>query len=608
MTMTHRLKGINIAEKPLHIWDYIIFFVLAGFCFLTFQQGDLIHTGSSSIAYLNGHFLDFYDYNVEYMGGNAYMPSSYLLFAIWNIPLKLFGMLPVPSIDIPYVALMWYKALPSLFYVLSAFLVYKVAVEFGFGTKKAKICAFIFLGTPIGFFGQFIFGQYDIFTVFFMLLGIYYYFKDFRQPKLKNTLLFILFFGISFTFKYFSLLLFIPLLLLREKNIWKIIRNLILVAVPYAIEVLLYFPSAAFRDGVFGFSATGYIFNASINTGFQNISLVVVFWLAICAWAYFKDLDSKEDHVRWFLYFSNLTMFLCFGLSMWHPQWLLMAVPFWVMGACINKKFHIFMVVDILLMLIFIMFTVNYWVNYLDQQLFNLGIFRHVLPDNLGHKLMMRDVFIVKNHDLLMSAFSGILLAIALFKHPKFTQTDFKESLDKHMALIRTRMILGVGIFVVPAFICLFVALGSQPVVFSGEGESASPVGVTSPICQGETVSQVFTSDKEEIHEIYAQFGTYGRANTSDLKMELEEVDTGKIIYSAEIDASKLKDNGYSKLSTQTISIEPGTRYSLNFYSETADIENCVTIYRTSDTAAAPDDYAVVDDSKQPYNLCIDIY
>lgn len=606
--MNHRLKRINIAEKPLTIWDYVIFFVLAGFCFLTFQQSDLIHTGSSSIAYLNGHFLDFYDYNAEYMGGNSYMPSSYILFAIWNIPLKLFGMLPVPSMDVPYVALMWYKALPSLFYVISAFLIYKIAMELGFGSKKAKICAFVFLGTPIGFFSQFIFGQYDIFTVFFMLLGIYFYFKHFREPKLKNLLLFILFFGISFTFKYFSLLIFIPLLLLREKRIWRILWNLALVAIPYALELLIYYPSSAFQDGVLGFGATGYIFNASIDTGFQHISLIVILWLAICAWAYFKDLDTKEDYARWFLYFANLIMFLVFGLSMWHPQWLLMAVPFWVMGACINKKFHIFMAVDILLMLVFVMFTVNFWVKHVDQNLFIFGIFQNIVPETLGRKVMMKDIFIIQNRDMLMSAFSGILLAIGLFKHPKFTQADFTESLDKHMALIRTRMILGVSIFVIPAFLCLFVALGSPALAFSGTGYSSSPADIVGPVYPGQEVSQVFSVDKDTINEISVQFGTYGRVNTSSLTMEIEDVETGKIIYSTQVNVPKIKDNSYTKLSSEPIAVEPGKLYSLNFSSEDSDIENCITIYRTLDTSAAPDGYAIIDGSKQLYNLCVDIY
>ena len=51
-----------IAEKPLLIWDYVAFAAIAVFCFLVFQQSDLLHTAGCSYGYLNGHFRDFYDY------------------------------------------------------------------------------------------------------------------------------------------------------------------------------------------------------------------------------------------------------------------------------------------------------------------------------------------------------------------------------------------------------------------------------------------------------------------------------------------------------------------------------------------------------------------
>ena len=37
----------------------------------------------------------------------SYLPSTYILFAIWNIPMKLLGVIQVPDLEIPYVALMW---------------------------------------------------------------------------------------------------------------------------------------------------------------------------------------------------------------------------------------------------------------------------------------------------------------------------------------------------------------------------------------------------------------------------------------------------------------------------------------------------------------------
>lgn len=111
---------------------------------------------------------------------------------------------------------MWYKLLPVILYFVTSHLLYKIAMEIGFEEKKAKFCKFAFLVCPIGIYSQFIFSQYDIFMIFFLVLGVYYYFKD-------GLFRFALFFGIAATFKYQALAYFAVLLVLREKDsaIWQ---------------------------------------------------------------------------------------------------------------------------------------------------------------------------------------------------------------------------------------------------------------------------------------------------------------------------------------------------------------------------------------------------
>ena len=437
----------GMVEKPLKAMDWILFAVIGFLCFFSFQQGDIFHTGGSSFAYLNGHILDFYDYNVAFVGGNAYLPSTYILFAIWNIPVYLLRLMTLPSISAPWIVVMWYKALPTLFYILSGFLLYKIGMTIGFDSKNSKLMSYIFLTSPLAFFSQFIFGQYDIFTVFFVLLGIYFYFKN-------DFIKFSILFGIAITFKYFALLIFIPLLLLREKNILKILKNAVIAAVPFVLEVLLYFRSPAFKNGVFGFGAKNYIFDAGFKTTATNISIVVVLWIAVAFWAFFTDVETKEDTLKWSLYFCNIVVFLIFGLSMWHPQWLIFAVPFMVMSSMINKKLDIFMLLDIVLMLFFTIFTVNFWINHVDQALMLNGIFKKIISSNLGVTVSMRSLFVIQDKDLIFSFITGLFLVNAIFKHPKYDIVECNPSIDKHLNIIRARFIIGVAIWVVPSLIC----------------------------------------------------------------------------------------------------------------------------------------------------------
>ena len=77
-----------------------------------------------------GHILDFYEWNVEKADMYAsYMPSTYILFAIWNIPVKLLGILNEPKLEVSYWLMMYYKLLPTLFYLGSSVLIYKIIKE-----------------------------------------------------------------------------------------------------------------------------------------------------------------------------------------------------------------------------------------------------------------------------------------------------------------------------------------------------------------------------------------------------------------------------------------------------------------------------------------------
>lgn len=450
--MSNRLKIEQAKHQRLTWYDWLIAGFFAALCFVSLQQTDLMHTGGSSIAYLNGHFLDFYDYNVQFVEGNSYLPSSYILFAIWNIPVRLLGFLALPVKSVSYYILMWYKVLPSLFYLASGFLVFRIGQTLGMGDTKAKLCAYAFLTTPIGFFSQFIFGQYDSFTVFFMLLGILFFFQ-------KKLLKFAIFTGISLTFKYFPLFVFIPLLFLVEKRIIQLIKYLVIVLLPVAVEILVYLPSAGFRSGVFGFGAINNIFDASIAGRFYSLRIFIILWIAIAAWAYFNEVKDDSDIAKWSFYYANMIMFLLFGISIWHPQWLLLAVPFWVISTFMNKKFDTFMIIDILMMLFFTVYTVNFWPDHVDQDLFSLGIFKHLIQGRINSVLTMRAIFRFQDLSFFYSAFSALVLVQALFKHPKYCTRLLSEPVDQFWPVVRIRFITGLSIFIVPAYICLYMTL-----------------------------------------------------------------------------------------------------------------------------------------------------
>src|SRR6476661_7832104 len=207
--LTDKIKRILPGE--LRLLDLVLYVLVLTSCYVLFQQTDLFHTSSTSYAYLNGHMVDFYDYNNKLLPGwEYYLPLIYILFAIWNIPLKLLGLthdIATSGITLSVGELAWTKLLIVIFYFATAYVIFLIARSISGQSQKAKYIAIIFATSSIAIFGAFMMGEYDIIGVFFTMLGFYFYI---RHDYVK----FSLFFSLAISFKMFPFVIFIPLLLL----------------------------------------------------------------------------------------------------------------------------------------------------------------------------------------------------------------------------------------------------------------------------------------------------------------------------------------------------------------------------------------------------------
>ncbi len=593
-----KVLSISAIEKPLSLFDYIAFVVIGIVCYLSFQQGDIMHTAGSSFGFLQGHILDYYDWVAyEYDIWDSYMPSTYILFAIWNIPMKLFGIMTEPHATAEFWVIMWFKLLPTLFYLSSGVLVYKIAKEIGMGSGKSKLCMYAFLTAPIGFFSQFMFGQYDSFTVFFILLGLLYYYK-------KNHKLFVLFFALAIPFKLWPLLFFVPLLLLREKNIWKIIGNMGLVVIPYAVEFVLFYSNDVFKEYVIGFAPANYVSAAGIDAGNATVSFMILLWGFLCAYAYFREPEDEVKDVQWSLFLCCMVLVALFGLSQWHPQWLLLAMPFFVITAFINKNTKLFLLLDVFMMLFFSAYVVNTWPNHVDQELFSWGIFGDYIYKYIGSKLMMKDIYMITDTKFLYTVFTALLVISAVLKHPKLCVPDFKTDVNNCIGWIRARFFVGVGIFVVPAVICFIYAMMPPYLIY----KTSDSYGITAPLLADTTISQVFVSPAKELESVTFRVATYERENDIDIDISVIDHDTNEVVHTMVVNAKDFVDNGWITISLSGVEVEPDEEYRLEFKCEEADMENCITFYRTEDYGKQYYGCAMIGDEMQEYHLCMEIY
>lgn len=464
IAMKNISRRIKEAQNEITLFDWILFFAFALFFFFSTNQGDIIHTGSASYGLLKGHVLTFYEYVGKHLGGCSYLLSTYIMFAIWNIPLAILGLTGDPSMSQPYGVLMWYKALPTLIFLLSGVIIYKIGKKFEKDTGiNAKWGIYIFLTTSVAFYSQFMFGQYDVFTVFFMLLGIYQLFCHHKSSEL----LFSLFFGIATTFKYHALLFYVPILLYRNKKLFAIIKNMVLYCIPLIIVVVPYLKSSVFNSGVTGFGAIDYFFGTNINTyNGGQLYLVPLIWVGICAKVFISE--TKENEIELFSdinYYCGYIVWLSFGMVFWHPQWLMIAAPFFALSIITSERRDFICFIDIAIAYCYMAFVVAVYPG-LTESFYELGAFKNAISiEKSVPSFTMTTVypFTVDSGNVLFTVFSALLLTRAMLLKPKDAIINHEPNFrDSEKRWIKVRAYLGLGVIIVPAILCL-ISLFNAP-------------------------------------------------------------------------------------------------------------------------------------------------
>ncbi len=588
--MKEKIKKINwmrglpaFSLQDISKTDWIVAIAALAFLFVTFVEGDIIVTGNRSFLYYKGFFEDFYKASYEQSQGfyANYLPSTFLAFALWNLPLYLLGRVPAQILDASFINLMWYKLLPVILYFVTAHLIYKIAMEIGFEEKKAKLCKLAFLVCPIGVYSQFIFSQYDIFMVFFIVLGLYYYFKD-------GLFRFALFFGIAATFKYQALAYFAVLLVLREKRFRHLAAYAATALLPLAAAILPYINSPYFYRCVLGFHALSFVDNG-FSIGFiSGISLILAVGAYLMVWAYTKKIEGREEFISWAVFLANGVSFAIFGFSRWNPQWFLVIVPFLVFGVMMNRHGKMMILIMNIFIVALYIFSVNQWQGIVDQTMLTAGIFKFILKDK-SFAVTMADVYGYDNMVNLGTCIFIIILAYFIFNHPKYHSLRRTEIQPYMINYLRVAFLTGVLAFVVPAGICMVHAVRGE-VVFADNTQIEAKDCETVNITDSARILQNFTADGEYLTDIYIRLGMHNRINDSKIYVTVRDSVTQQIIYEDEISTLHMvKEESMYRIVKGKIPVEPGRTYEL-LLSGADGADNCVaTYYHETDTSMEKD-------------------
>jgi len=287
-------------------------------------RGDLAH-------YYDWQQLNRFGANHLTNGGN-YLPM--FVTAIWDLPGYLFyrGSGSTGALTAKYY--FWQKLFYLVLILVVAYTVFKLVAEtIDVESKKEykKTITFLMLSSPAIVFSCFYFGQDEIIYVTALLIAIWAYIKE------KNKTFWIMS-VISVMLCPITLLPILYLLVLREKRIYILLVQLLVLNLPSIVFDLLYRNVVFYTEHKTSMLSwiSGMLSSASIGLQFGNVSLVGIAFTIMFFYVYFKKtVDYTKEEIIYGM--ALLMCLLGFGtVQIWYR--FLIATPFLIMLVMIQKE------------------------------------------------------------------------------------------------------------------------------------------------------------------------------------------------------------------------------------------------------------------------------
>ena len=296
---------------------------------LSHTYNDILVIGRHGINFwkllFEGNILHFFELNYVASGndyysmvqGCAYNILLYLIFAVWNIPLALLEAFTAVDVMNNILCIAYIKLLTVAAMVASVIILRKIFALLELDREQYGFLSFLYLTSTLMVAVAFVISQYDLISVVFQLLGV----QAFLEKKDKK---FVFFFGIAFCLKYFSVVLFLPLLLLRKKRLLSWIKSLVGMLLPVAVTS---FPFINSYDR-FSSELSGDLLSKLFNYGGRGYSLFVILYCFLLIWCFLQNEDSGGRKSVWAAF---VAYGLFFSLLDGYLYWSIMFAPFVVL-------------------------------------------------------------------------------------------------------------------------------------------------------------------------------------------------------------------------------------------------------------------------------------
>ena len=268
--------------------------------------------------------------SVQHTGEVPYDIWVYLPFAVWDLPVYIWEKITGLTFETNALALLWIRSCTLVPFAGALWALDGIGRDLGQGEERRGWAGFLFASSLFVFNGMFCVGQIDIFNTFFTLMGL-------RAYLARRHRAFVAWFALAVTFKTFGLFVFLPLVLLREKRVWAVARDVALACVLTAASKLLFLADKLQTPT--GFDENRFLAGAlsrALELGDTRLPLLALFVPALWVFCWLLPWQRGQDPrwAAWACLAGYASLFLSANVC---PYWEVLLAPcaalLWLTGA-----------------------------------------------------------------------------------------------------------------------------------------------------------------------------------------------------------------------------------------------------------------------------------
>ncbi len=333
------LKGFfgHNSKKDLAFLAFL--FIFPCLCFFYVDSRAIIRQGMNLWRAIGeGRFFEYYSVNLESQAaGEMSFAANYdmlmnIINGIWQLPLYVIERIAGGDILASPFAKFWGLLQPVLFSFISGHQLLLLAETLGIKEERRKNLYFLYMSGVFLIMPSCLLGQLDVVGLCFLLAAV----RALIEKKDKRFLICAI---IAVQCKNFGLFVLLPLVLLTEKNVFRIMAKLLppvvalwLIGLPFSIAD----PAgvAAKRPRIW--ILADYMTRARVELFGFEVPVLFIFMGLVCLAAYY--VSAKERRNDWILYFAFLGMLPMLICQHSHPQWMIYPYPFGLLLLCKKEK------------------------------------------------------------------------------------------------------------------------------------------------------------------------------------------------------------------------------------------------------------------------------